>query len=418
MEASDSCKIQVHAAARSRLQNKVSHLGERHRSVKKKMANRDSHSYLKINSISELEKFARQLKKQRIIGVDLEADSMYHFKEKVCLIQIATQHATAVIDPLQIKNLSALKPVFGHGDIQKVFHGADYDVRSLYRDFKININNLFDTELACRFLGFRESGLDAVLTKRYDVHLNKKYQRKDWSKRPLPEEMIDYAAADVRYLIPLAKSLQQELKQKGRLSWVQEECAYLSKVRPAANNAGPLFFGFKGAGKLSPRGLAILEELLHLRKKIAQQRDQPLFRIMGNKSILTIAETRPQSIKKLQKTEALGSKQIDRFGKDVVAAVKTALRIPTKDLPRYPRKTAPMVPAIVAKRVKELRRWRDGLAKKLEIDPSIICTKALISAIAVQKPVSRSALSKIKELKTWQATGFGNDIIGILRKTG
>ena len=83
----------------------------------------------------------------------------------------------------------------GRGDIQKVFHGADYDVRSLYRDFKININNLFDTELACRFLGFKASGLDAVLTKRYNVHLNKKYQRKDWSKRPLPEEMVAAATA-------------------------------------------------------------------------------------------------------------------------------------------------------------------------------------------------------------------------------
>jgi ribonuclease D len=260
--------------------------------------------------------------------------------------------------------------------------------------------------------------LDAVLTKRYNVHLNKKYQRKDWSKRPLPEEMVDYAAADVHYLLPLAKSLQQELKQKGRISWVQEECAYLSKVRPTSNDAGPLFLGFKGAGKLGPRGLAVLEELLRLRKKIAQRQDQPLFRIMGNKSILSMAETRPQSINKLLKTEALGTKQIDRYGKDVVAAVKTALRIPAKDLPKYPRKTAPMVPAIVAKRVKELRSWRDGLAKKLGIDPSIICTKALISAIAVQKPASLSSLSKIAELKTWQATGFGRDIIDILRKIG
>jgi ribonuclease D len=382
------------------------------------MSTGNAHSYLKINSLPDLKKFAGQLEKQRIIGVDLEADSMYHFKEKVCLIQIATQQVTAVIDPLQIKNLSVLKPVFGRGDIQKVFHGADYDVRSLYRDFKININNLFDTELACRFLGFKESGLDAVLTKRYNVHLNKKYQRKDWSKRPLPEEMIDYAAADVQYLVPLAKSLQKELKQKGRLAWVQEECAYLSKVRPANNDTGPLFLGFKGAGKLNPRGLAVLEALLRLRKKIAQRQDQPLFRVMGNKSILTLAETRPQSIKKLLKTEALGSKQIDRYGMDVVAAVKTALRIPAKDLPKYPRKTAPMVPAIVARRVKEIRNWRDGLAKNLEIDPSIICTKALISTIAVQKPLSLKSLSKIKELKTWQANGFGSDIIDILKKIG
>ena len=382
------------------------------------MPGRATHSYFIIDSISELEKFAGRLEKQKIIGVDLEADSMYHFKEKVCMIQIATQHATAVIDPLQIKNLSVLKPVFRRGDIQKIFHGADYDVRSLYRDFRISVNNLFDTELACRYLGYNESGLEAVLKNRFNVRLNKKYQRKDWSKRPLPKDMIAYAAKDVQYLVPLAKSLHQELKHKGRLSWVEEECTYLSKVRPASPDAGPLFPGFKGAGKLGPRGLAILEELLQLRKKYAQQQDRPLFRIIGNRSILALAETRPQSIGKLLKTEVLGIKQINRYGKAVIAAVKKAQRIPAKDLPKYPRKTAPNVPAIVAKRVKELRNWRDNLAKHLEIDPAIICTKALISAIAVPRPLTVSRLLKIKELKNWQATEFGSDIIDILKTIG
>lgn len=382
------------------------------------MQRRGAQRHLNIATHSELDRFAAQLAKQRIIGVDLEADSMYHFREKVCLIQIATQRTTAVIDPLQINNLAVLKPVFKRADILKVFHGADYDVRSLYRDFKININNLFDTELACRFLGFKETGLEAVLKKRYDVRLDKKYQRKDWSKRPLPQEMIAYAAKDVRYLIPLAKSLHQELKHKRRLSWVEEECRYLSKVRTANSDSGPLFVGFKGAGNLGPRGLAVLEELLQMRKKIAQHQDKPLFRIIGNKSLLRLAETRPPNLNKLKKTELLGSKQTDRYGQNVVAAVSKALQVPANNLPKYPRKTAPMVPAIVAKRVKELRTWRDRMAQKLKVDPAIICTKALISALAVQQPLTMSSLSKMKELKTWQASEFGRDIIHILKTVG
>ncbi len=382
------------------------------------MRRRGAHRHLNITNHSELNRFAERLAKQRIIGVDLEADSMYHFREKVCLIQIATQRTTAVIDPLQVKNLAVLKPVFKRADILKVFHGADYDIRSLYRDFKISINNLFDTELACRFLGIKETGLEAVLKKRYNVRLDKKYQRKDWSKRPLPQEMIAYAAKDVRYLIPLAKSLHQELKNKGRLSWVEEECRYLSRVRPTNNNTGPLFVGFKGAGKLGPRGLAVLEELLQMRKKIAQQQDKPLFRIIGNKSVLKLAETRPSNLNRLRKSEILGLKQFDRYGKDVVAAVTKALQMPSKSLPKYPRKSAPMVPAIVAKRVKELRTWRDRMARQLKVDPAIIGTKALISAIAVQQPVTMSSLSKIKELKTWQASEFGREIIDILKTVG
>ena len=382
------------------------------------MLTRDAQRYIIIDSISKLREFTSALAKQRIIGVDLESDSMYHFKEKVCLIQIASAQATAIIDPLQIKNLSLLEPLFRHADIQKVFHGADYDVRSLYRDFRIAVNNLFDTELACRFLGFKESGLNAVLKKKYNIQLDKKNQRKDWSKRPLPEDMVAYAAKDVHYLIPLAKSLQQELIQKGRLSWVQEECNYLSGVRPAPVDSDPLFLGFKGAGKLSPRGLAVLEELLQLRRKIARQQDKPLFRIIGNKSMLMLTDARPLSRRKLLETGALGSKQVDRYGKDVIAAIKKALHRPAKDLPKYPRKSAPMVPAIVAKRVKELRNWRDLLAKKLQIDPAIICTKAQISALAVQRPESVDSLSKNNDLKTWQVAEFGKDIVDILKKVG
>jgi len=141
-------------------------------------------NYQFIEIGSELEKIARSFEKEKIIAVDLESDSMYHFKEKVCLIQMATKRNSILIDPLQIRNLSSIKPLFSNQNIKKIFHGADYDIRSLYRDFKIKVNNLFDTELACRFLGIKETGLEAVLKNFFRISLNKKYQKKDWSIRP------------------------------------------------------------------------------------------------------------------------------------------------------------------------------------------------------------------------------------------
>ncbi|MCK5508708.1 MAG: ribonuclease D, partial [Desulfobacterales bacterium] len=153
-------------------------------------------NYNLINTKTDLEKYTRAFKKEKTIAVDVEADSMYHFKEKVCLIQIATEKKQVVIDPLQIQDLSPLKSLFSQRDIKKIFHGADFDVRSLYRDFNIEIKNLFDTQIACMFLGIRETGLDAVLKKRFEISLNKKYRKKDWSQRPLPEEMIEYAVND------------------------------------------------------------------------------------------------------------------------------------------------------------------------------------------------------------------------------
>jgi ribonuclease D len=378
------------------------------------MSNNSSIGYEMIENSSQLAQLVSRIENETAIGVDVEADSMYHFKEKVCLIQMATDTINVVIDPLVITDLSALKPIFKRSDIQKIFHGADYDVRSLYRDFKFSINNLFDTELASRFLGFPESGLEAVLKKKFAVTLNKKFQRKDWSRRPLPREMIAYAAEDARYLLPLAQDLTKELKDRGRFSWVHEECELLSRVRPNANGTDPLFVNFKGAGKLDPRSLAILEALLQCRREIARKKDRPLFRIIGARPLLDLAETKPTDIKQLEKTRALSPKQIGMYGKLLLAAINSAIKIPQKDLPVYPRRKAPRVPASAAERVKSLRKWRDGRAEKLAMDPSLILTRSLISTLAVQKPGKLSDLSRIKEIKKWQIREFGTEILEVL----
>ena len=369
-----------------------------------------------IESRSQLAHFVSQIEDEAAVGVDVEADSMYHFKEKVCLIQMAAPTINVVIDPLIIKDLSVLKPIFKSRDIQKIFHGADYDVRSLYRDFKFSIHNLFDTELASRFLGFAETGLEAVLKKKFAISLDKKFQRKDWSRRPLPREMIAYAAEDARYLLPLAQELTAELKDKGRFSWVYEECEMLSRVRPNTNGSEPLYAHFKGAGKLDPRSLAILEALLRCRREIARKKDRPLFRIMGSRSLLDLAQTKPTNMKQLEKSEALSLKQIGMYGRLVLSAINSAFKLPRQDLPVYPRRKTPRVPAAAAERVKSLRNWRDGQARRLAMDPSLILTKSLISTLAVQRPLRMSDLPRIKEMKKWQIQEFGREILEVLNQ--
>ena len=369
-----------------------------------------------IDTSDELENLAQAIENEKTIGVDLEADSMYHFKEKVCLIQLATNKINVVIDPLMINDLSPLKPVFKNRRIRKIFHGADYDVRSLYRDFNISICNLFDTELASRFLGYSETSLEAVLKNKFGVKLDKKFQRKDWSRRPLPQEMINYAAKDSRYLLPLANELTEELKKLNRRRWVQEECEYLSKVRPNTDGTGPLYLNLKGAGKLDSRGLAVLETLLQHRRRIARKKDKPLFRIFGNRSLLELAEAKPSSIKQLEESRALSVKQINMYGRGLLTAIKQAMKIEQSDLPVYPRKKSPRVPLVVAGRVRVLREWRDRQAEKLALDPALICTKALMGAVAHQKPTRIKDLNSIKEMKNWQKKEFGQDIIKVLKK--
>jgi ribonuclease D len=171
-------------------------------------------SYHVVRTVAQLEQFVERISREKILAVDLEADSMFHYQEKVCLLQMAGNGENVVIDPLEVNDLSPLAPLFSDKKVCKVFHGSDYDVRSLYRDFSIEINNLFDTQLASMFMGERETSLGAVVSKRFGIQLDKRYQKKDWSQRPLPDGMIEYAASDVFHLIPLAYQLMDELAAK------------------------------------------------------------------------------------------------------------------------------------------------------------------------------------------------------------
>lgn len=367
-----------------------------------------------IEKGSEISELAGLLAPLKRVAVDLEADSMFHFREKVCLVQIGTDKAVYIIDPLTTPDLSPLRQVFADPGIQKVFHGADYDVRSLYRDFGITISNLFDTEIASRFLGFRETGLDSVIKRRFGIELDKRFQKKDWSQRPLSDEMLEYAAFDVAFLIQLAEEFQQELSFLGRLGWVREECENLSMVRPQEYSDEPFFKRFKGAGRLDRRSLAILEGLLKFRFEMAEKRDRPLFKILGNESLMRIAVMRPDNHDRLFESRLLSVRQLQMYGEDLIKIIREAMTIPDEHLPRYPKsRPEPQVPGL-PQRIKRLKIWRDEVAALIPIDPPLLMKNAVISNIAVRMPRSSDDLFSIPEMKIWQIRLIGNDLIAFL----
>ncbi|MFZ7126216.1 MAG: ribonuclease D [Desulfobacterales bacterium] len=369
-----------------------------------------------VDSRETLADAASAFETQKQIAVDVEADSMFHFREKVCLIQMATADSVYIIDPLRLTDISALLPIFKSRDIRKIFHGADYDVRSLYRDFGVDIHNLFDTELAARFLGLRETGLDALLGARFGVRLDKRFQRKDWSRRPLPEEMLTYAAGDVEFLIPLADQLEKELAERKRLSWVNEECRHLSRVRSMNNGDQPLFLSVKGAGKLKPRRLAVLEQLLQLRRQIAKEKDRPLFKVLNSQALLKIAAVSPRSLDALEATETLSRKQIGMYGRPIIDAVLNGLNTPKDELQPYPRRSAPVMPPAVPRRVQALKAWRDREAEALGMDPGMIINKSLMQTIATLNPSRVRDLDAIPDLRSWRRSAFGKAIVETLKK--
>ena len=355
------------------------------------------------------------LRNETTVGVDLEADSLFHYREKVCLIQMATPSACFLVDPLQTGDLSALKPFFADSGIRKIFHGSDYDIRCLHKDFGIEVNNLFDTQLACRFLGMPFTGLDAVLNHFYQIRLEKKFQKKDWSKRPLPEDMLAYAAQDAFYLIELSKDMEDRLLKAGRLDWFLQECEIQSRVRTAAANGEPRFLKFKGAGRLGRRSLAVLESLLELRDVLAGKIDKPLYQVLHNEILLKLSIEKPRNLRRLKELGVLGGKQLDRYGQQIVEVIDAAMELDALVLPSYPRVHDPVPDAQTAERIAALKKWRESMAAVLEMEPGLLCNNALITAISMKNPHDIDALSTVAGTKPWQIEAVGEPIIDVMK---
>jgi ribonuclease D len=379
--------------------------------------NPDSSSYVWVETLPALHDLIPHLEQASTIGVDLEADSLFHYFEKVCLVQIATPRDSFILDPLSLKDLSSLQPVFSNSGIRKIFHGADYDIRLLNRDFGLEVRNLFDTQLACRFLGLAETGLEAVLRERFQVALNKKFQRADWSQRPLPRNMLEYAALDGRYLIPLAHILKKELEDKSRLTWVEEECRLLSQVRFSPPNLGPLFLKVKGASHLNPRSLTVLEALLSFREREAQQHDRPPFKIVSNEALLELAKSTPLNLEELEGLKILSPKQINRFALPVLSLIQETLQVPQEKLLTFPRKEKNSVGLREGRKIKALKEWREKQAKALGLEPGIVINTLLLTALALKNPQTLEEMAGIPGMKRWQWETFGVELLRTLKQT-
>ncbi|MCF6247577.1 MAG: SinI family restriction endonuclease [Desulfobacula sp.] len=371
-------------------------------------------NYQFISTAAELDKACSHFLKEKIIGVDIEADSMHCFKEKICLIQMACAGQSFLIDPFEMKEIDPFLKVLENPEIVKIFHGSDFDIRSLDRDYGIQVNNLFDTEIACRFLGVKERGLAALLKKHFNVIADKRFQKEDWSKRPLRPEMINYSVMDVVYLEKLYQILSNNLDKIKRFSWAKEEFEIQTRVRYENNNIPPLFRKFKGAGKMDNRSLAVLENLLQVRLDIAKAKNRPMFKVLSNQSLKNMAEQKPISIAQMIDERILSKKQADMYGKKCATAIGEAMALDPKDLPFYPKIRRPKKDVRIQKRITLLKKMREKLSESMNIEPGFLLNNALITSIAVDIPGSKQELCDLESIRNWQVDALGENILNIL----
>lgn len=346
------------------------------------------------------------------IAIDTESNSLYAYQERVCLIQFSTPEQDFLLDPLALPELQALKPLFENDKIEKIFHAAEYDLICLKRDFGFTFSNLFDTMIAARILGYKKVGLGNMLAQKFGVNVNKKFQKANWGKRPLSDEMLNYARLDTHYLIKLRNMLQHELRQQKRWNLAQEDFGLTASLAGINNHASPpVWERVGGRSKLNPRQATVLNEVCLAREVLAEKLDRPPFKVVSNKALLRLARTQPRNRRELAE-EGFSSRQVQRFGKAFLHAVERGLHAPF--VKRTPHKRPN---DDYRNRYENLRTWRKERAKPLGVESDVVLPRFLMEEIAKENPQQMDRLAVMMKNSPWRLAQYGEEIFNVLARS-
>lgn len=349
------------------------------------------------------------------LALDTEASSFHRYKENVCLVQLSTRSRTYLVDPLVLRDLAPLRTLLADPGMEIVIHDADYDLRILARDHSVRVVNVFDTLIAAELVNEPEIGLAALLRKYQGLEIDKKFQKADWSKRPLPRPMLDYAAGDTSHLIAVRDILKEKLLEKGRWEWAEEEFALLTDAPfNLPENDEPAFMRMKGAKLLKPHQLAILREVHAWRDSVAEKMDRAPFMVLGNETLLGLATDPPLSRNGLTGRKGISEHVMHRYGKDIMAAVERGLAVPKEDWPRVPRAQRWQRDDDYEERLKRLKRSRDTLTLEHDLRPGIVAANQLLMDIARTLPGDLDALAVLPGIRRYQVKHFGSELLKAL----
>lgn len=367
-----------------------------------------------VTTPQALRQMAARLRKAPAVAVDTEANSLYAYYERVCLIQLTFDQTDYVVDPLAVTDLSALGPVFANPAIEKVFHAAEYDLIGLKRDYQFEFAGLFDTMIASRIVGRPAVGLAALLEERFGVHLNKRWQRADWGRRPLPPEQLAYARLDTHYLLPLRDALLAELRALGREEEAREEFARLARTTPTPHEFDPQgFWRIKGARDLSPREVAVLRELYLYRDQQARRRNRPPFKVFSNAAMVRVSQVRPRDRTALVRIKGMSDYVVRRYGNGILKAISRGLHARPPQRRRPSNNQRPDEATLT--RFEVLKAWRKARAQERGVDTDVVLSNATLMALARHHPRTEDELTAVPDLGDWKRREYGAEIIRVLR---
>ncbi len=351
-----------------------------------------------------LAKLIAGIRKAKRVALDTEADSLFHYFEKVCLIQLSIGDRNYIVDPLA-ENLDLAPFMDALTSKPLIFHGADYDLRMMRSSFEfLPRGEVFDTMLAAQLLGYEQLGLAALVERIVGVSLCKDNKKSDWSRRPLSPSQLEYACDDTRFLDTLVQVLSKELKKLGRNGWHRETCDTLiqatrrDKPPPDPDDQ----WRIKGLRDLKRKQLAFVRELWRWREEQARRADRPPFKVMGNKQIIDLAIRAAGKRSWLPKNgHGIPRNCRGRRLDSLVNAIRTARALPQSEWPSHKRGRKPNHEC--NREMEVLTAATKGVAEGLGLTPSIIAPRAVLRSIALNKPRTVEEIMECSPMMRWQA---------------
>jgi ribonuclease D len=372
-----------------------------------------------VQTTDHLRRVVDILERETLIAVDTESNSLYAYRERVCLIQISTPANGSgkdvvdyIIDPLAIKDMTPLAPIFASSSLEKVFHAATYDLMTLKRDFGFEFRGLFDTMIAARICGLKTIGLNNLLGEIVGVQLDKSHQRDDWGKRPLPKASLLYAQMDTHYLPQLRDHFHERLNEHGRHREAKEAFAEVADVPAAVDRQfdTEAFWKLGAPNHLKPRQFAVLREIYALREEFARDYDLPSFKIIMDKTLVAIAHAMPASLTEFEGIQGMTPGQIRRYGRDLLEAVERGRAAP---IPKPPPTEPPADPRTVEVYT-ALREWRKAKAAARDVEADVIISRDALWNLAEQMPTTMEDVGKIPGIGEWRLEAYGEELLALL----
>ena len=372
--------------------------------MKEKINLKSGAKYAFVETAEGLAKLTEALSSVSRVGLDTEADSLHHYFEKVCLIQLSFSGSNYVVDPLAGHSLTDFLEALSRKEL--ILQGADYDLRMLKKSFDFRPKApVFDTMLAAQVLGYERIGLAALAEKFCGVILSKAGQKSDWAMRPLSAKQLDYASDDTKYLETIADALTRALQEAGRMDWHRECCERVVETSGLeAKNDAKEAWRIKGSSGLSPKELAFVRELWKWRDEEARRRDRPPFMVLLNEDLIELARRRAGSPGEPLRPEPKFMKRIT--GENLArleSAVWRAEDLPMSEWPVAPERVRWREKQAAPDKVEALLTACKTVAGELKIEPCFLASRATLTAVARHEPRSIETAMEVSGMMRWQA---------------